>query len=72
MLQRPHFSKLLSPRAARDDDVLKGLLPMLEVDENLRKFQGTHKGARYKKFRTIFGEYIVDHYLRNKPKEEKK
>lgn len=66
---KKHITRGKEPR---DDDVLKGLLPMLEVDEHLRKFQSTHTGARYKKLRTMFGEYIVDHYLHQKPKEERK
>jgi hypothetical protein len=66
---KKHITKGKEPR---EDDVLKGLIPMLEVDERLRKFQATTRGAGYKKFRTIFGEYIVDHYLRTLPKEEKK
>jgi hypothetical protein len=66
---KKHITKGKEPR---EDDVLKGLLPMLEVDERLRKFQATTRGARYKKFRIIFGEYIVDQYLHSKPKEGKK
>ena|ERR1700735_316314 len=66
---KKHITKGKEPR---EDDVLKGLIPMLEVDERLRKFQATTPKAGYKKYRIIFGEYIVDHYLRNKPREEKK
>jgi hypothetical protein len=47
----------------RQDDVLKGLLPMLEVNENLRKHQ-EEVHARYRRFREYFGEYIIDEFYR--------
>jgi hypothetical protein len=54
----------------RADDVLKVLLPMLEVNEELRKHQeDVH--ARYKRFREYFGGYIIDQELSTKPKEAK-
>jgi hypothetical protein len=45
----------------RPDDVLKELLPMLEVNENLRKHQEDNK-ARFKHYRDYYGEYIIDRY----------
>jgi hypothetical protein len=54
----------------RPDDVLKALLPMLEVNENLRKHQEDNR-ARYKRFREFFGDYIVDHHRKYKPEEKK-
>lgn len=54
----------------RADDVLKVLLPMLEVNEDLRKHQeDVH--ARYKRFREYFGDYIIDQELSHKSKETK-
>ncbi len=47
----------------RQDDVLKGLLPMLEVNENLRTHQ-EEVHARYRRFREYFGEYIIDEFYR--------
>lgn len=46
----------------RPDDILKELLPMLEVDEDLRTHQEEHH-ARYKHYREYFGDYIIDKYL---------
>ncbi len=46
----------------RPDDVLKELLPMLEVNEDLRTHQEEHH-ARYKHYREYFGEYIIDKYV---------
>ena len=43
----------------RPDDILKTLLPMLEVNEELRKHQEDVR-ARYKRFREFFGDYIID------------
>jgi hypothetical protein len=54
----------------RQDDVLKVLLPQLEVSEDLRKHQEDHK-ARYKRFREYFGEYIIDKYYETLPAEVK-
>jgi hypothetical protein len=47
----------------RQDDVLKELLPMLEVNEDLRKHQ-EEVHARYPRFREYFGEYIIDDFYR--------
>jgi len=52
-------------REPRPDDILKGLLPVIEVNEYLRKHQATNK-ARNKRYREYFGEYIVDKYLQSK------
>lgn len=49
----------------RPDDILKALLPMLEVDEDLRNHQEENR-ARFKHFREYFGEYIIDKYLAQK------
>lgn len=51
-----HISKGADPLP---DDVLKTLLPMLEVNEKLRAHQ-EEKKCRYKRFREFFGEYIVE------------
>jgi hypothetical protein len=54
----------------RPDDILKVLLPMLEVSEDLRKHQeDVH--ARYRRFREFFGDYIIDKELHKHTKEEK-
>jgi hypothetical protein len=55
----------------RPDDILKALLPMLEVNEDLRKHQEDNK-ARYKRFREYFGDYVIDQELAHGHKEEKK
>lgn len=49
-------------RDPRPDDILKALLPMLEVDEDLRNHQEDNK-ARFKHYREYFGDYIIDKYL---------
>jgi len=49
----------------RPDDILKALLPMLEVNENLRNHQEDNR-ARFKHFREFFGDYIIDQYLQHK------
>jgi len=59
----------------RPDDVLKLLLPELEVSEDLRNHQEDHH-ARFKHFREYFGDYIVDKYFQQlagqkKAEEEK-
>jgi hypothetical protein len=46
----------------RPDDVLKELLPMLEVNEDLRAHQEENH-ARYKHYREFFGDYIIDKYV---------
>jgi hypothetical protein len=43
----------------RPDDILKALVPMLEVNQQLRDHQEDNK-CRYKRFREYFGEYIID------------
>lgn len=48
--------------APRPDDILKELLPMLEVNEDLRTHQEEHH-ARYKHYREFFGDYIIDKFL---------
>ena len=55
-------SHITSGREPRPDDILKALLPMLEVNEELRKHQEDNR-ARFKHFREFFGDYIIDQYL---------
>lgn len=55
----------------RPDDILKALLPMLEVNEDLRKHQEDNR-ARYKRFREYFGDFIIDKELSKKPPKEEK
>ncbi|MGB8988310.1 MAG: hypothetical protein WCC37_17045 [Candidatus Sulfotelmatobacter sp.] len=54
----------------RADDILKVLLPMLEVNELLRNHQ-EEVHARYKRFREYFGDYIIDKELAHGHKEAK-
>jgi hypothetical protein len=56
---------ITSGHAPRPDDILKALLPMLEVDEELRNHQEENK-ARFKHYREYFGDYIIDKYLTQK------
>ncbi len=56
-------------RTPRPDDVLKAILPMLEVNEDLRTHQEDNK-ARFKHFREYFGDYIVDRYFRREGEEQ--
>ncbi len=49
-------------REPRPDDILKALLPMLEVNEKLRDHQEENR-ARFKHFREYYGDYIIDKYL---------
>jgi hypothetical protein len=49
----------------RPDDILKVLLPMLEVNQQLRDHQ-EEVHARYKRFREYFGDYIIDMELGGK------
>jgi hypothetical protein len=51
------------------DDVLKPLLSMLEVDEDLRKHQEV-KHAKYSRYRESFGEYIVEEHIKTQPAAE--
>lgn len=46
----------------RPDDILKELLPMLEVNEDLREHQEENH-ARYKHYREYFGDYIIDKFI---------
>lgn len=46
----------------RPDDVLKLVLPELEVSETLRTHQEDNH-ARFKHFREYFGDYIIDKYF---------
>jgi hypothetical protein len=55
-------------REPRPDDILKALLPMLEVDEDLRSHQEENK-ARFKHFREYYGDYIIDKYLSEEGEE---
>lgn len=52
------------------DDILKTLLPMLEVNETLRKHQEDNK-ARYRRFREYFGEYVIEEYENGKKESGK-
>ena len=52
-------------RIPRPDDVAKVLLPMLEVDERLRRHQEDNY-ARAKRFTEWFTEYVIDKYLGEK------
>jgi hypothetical protein len=56
---RKHISKGSEPLA---DDILKYLVPMLEVNDVLRKHQ-EDRHAKYRRFRESFGEYIVEDHL---------
>jgi hypothetical protein len=58
---KKHISAGKEPRP---DDILKALLPMLEVDTDLRGHQEDNK-ARFRHFREYFGEYIIDKFLEN-------
>jgi hypothetical protein len=55
----------------RPDDILKALLPMLEVNEHLRQHQEDNK-ARYKHFREYFGDYIIDKCIAKKEPDNDK
>lgn len=57
---KTHISKGAEPLA---DDILKTLLPMLEVNEKLRKHQ-EKQHAKYKRYRESFGEFIVEEHLK--------
>jgi hypothetical protein len=58
-------------RTPRADDVLKALMVILEVNENLRNHQEEHH-AKYPRFREYFGDYIIDkHYPELLAKESK-
>jgi hypothetical protein len=66
-----NFAKehIAAGKTPRPDDILKALLPMLEVDEDLRAHQEEHR-ARFKHFREYFGDLIVDKYLEQKEEDE--
>ncbi|MBN1548332.1 MAG: hypothetical protein JW902_16905 [Syntrophaceae bacterium] len=55
----------------RPDDVLKSLLPTLEVNTELRNHQEDHR-ARYPRYREYFGDYIIDKYNYKKKEGKKK
>ena len=55
----------------RPDDVLKMLLPMLETNEHLRKYQ-ENVHARAPRYREAFGEFIIDKHFAAKAEEEQK
>jgi hypothetical protein len=59
---KEHITDGNEPRA---DDILKTLLPTLEVSKDLRDHQEDVR-ARFKRFREYFGEYIIDRYLTEK------
>lgn len=63
---KQHISKGADPLP---DDILKTLLPMLEVNEKLRKHQ-EDKHARYKRYREYFGEYMIEEHLKEQAKHE--
>ena len=65
---KKHITEGKEPRA---DDILKTLLPTLEVSKDLRNHQEDVR-ARFKRFREYFGEYIIDKYLRDKASMGKK
>ena len=56
---KAHISNGEEPLA---DDILKFLLPMLEVNDTLRKHQEA-RHAKYSRYRISFGEYIVEEHL---------
>jgi hypothetical protein len=58
---KTHVTKGRTPRR---DDVLKPLMAQLEVSEDLRNHQEDVR-ARYKRFREMFGEYIIDQYFQH-------
>lgn len=64
---RDHICAGKSPRP---DDVLKMLEPMLEPHEILRKHQEDVQ-ARAPRFRTAFGEYMIDKFFTLKEAEQK-
>lgn len=53
----------------RPDDILKTLLPTLEVNEDLRHHQEDNR-ARFKRYREFFGDYIIDKYLEHKANQQ--
>jgi hypothetical protein len=61
---------IASGGAPRPDDILKVLLPMLEVNEPLRNHQ-EEVHAIYRRFREYFGDYIIDEELTHGQKESK-
>jgi hypothetical protein len=56
---KSHVTKGNPPRR---DDVLKPLMAQLEVSEDLRNHQEDVR-ARFKRFREMFGDYIIDKYF---------
>ncbi|HEV2500574.1 MAG TPA: hypothetical protein VGY31_13435 [Terriglobia bacterium] len=61
---------LTGGRDPRPDDILKVLLPTLEIDESLRNHQEDNK-ARFKHFREFFGDYIIDKFVQDKGAKRK-
>lgn len=56
----------------KPDDAWKALLIMLEPNVLLQKHQADN-GARFKKYREAFGDYVIDEYMKdNKKAEEEK
>jgi hypothetical protein len=55
-------TKVLKGKSPRPDDVLKTLMPQIELSEDLRNHQQDHR-ARFKHFREYFAEYIIDKYF---------
>lgn len=55
-------TKVLKGKLPRRDDVLKALMPQIELSEDLRNHQADNK-ARFKHFRDYFAEYIIDKYF---------
>jgi hypothetical protein len=55
-------SKVLKGENPRPDDVLKTLMPQIELSDDLRDHQADNK-ARFRYFREYFAEYIIDKYF---------
>lgn len=55
-------TKVLKGKLPRRDDVLKALMPQIELSDDLRNHQADNK-ARYRHFRDYFAEYIIDKYF---------
>lgn len=55
-------TKVLKGKLPREDDVLKTLMPQIELSEDLRNHQADNR-ARFKHFREYFAEYIIDKYF---------
>src|SRR5258708_3265908 len=55
----------------KPDDAWKALLIMLEPNELLQKHQ-VDNGARFKKYREAFGDYVIDEYMTEQKKKAQK